>query len=92
MNQPKKQTKSKPVISKQIKAKESKTDTFIRLAKPRVENVLRTLRILGNCSKRNNYEYTQEQIDKIYATLQEGLNNMINKYTPSKKEQESFEF
>lgn len=76
----------------EVKTKESKEALFLRVATPRVEKVLRTLRILGNCSNRQNYGYDQEQIDKIYTTLQEALDNMIYKYTPSKAEQEKFEF
>ena len=85
----KKDFKPKPVVKK---VKESKTDSFIRIAKPRVQSVLKTLRILGNCSNRANYNYTQEQTDKIFETIQEALNTTEAKFTPSKKEQEAFEF
>lgn len=79
----------KPIVKKN---KESKTDSFIRIAKPRVQSVLKALRILGNCSNRNNYGYSTEQTDKIFETIQEALNNTVAKFTASKKEQEAFEF
>ena len=71
---------------------ETKTEIFIRLAKPRVERVLKALSILSNCSNRSNYEYTQEQIDKIFNTLNEAIIETEKKFTKSKKEAESFEF
>lgn len=86
-------SKNKPVIIKPVsKVKESKAERFLRLATKRVSSILKSLRILGNCSKRNNYEYTSEQIDKMFESLQVALNNTEAQFTPSKKEQESFNF
>lgn len=72
--------------------KESKTDTFIRIAEPRVKSVLRSLRILGNCSNRNNYEYTSEQVNSMFESITQALMDTEAKYTKSKSEQESFSF
>lgn len=72
--------------------KETKAELFNRLAKLRVEKVLRSLRILGNCSNRSNYSYTQEQIQKIFSTIHTAVDNIAMKFSKSKKEQESFEF
>ena len=72
--------------------KESKTDTFIRIAEPRVKAVLRSLRILGNCSNRNNYEYTQEQVNSMFENITQALMDIENKFTKSKTEQEAFKF
>lgn len=86
-------SKNKQVVVKPVsKPKESKTELFIRLATKRVGSVLKSLRILGNCSNRSNYEYTSEQVEAMFNTIQIALNNTETKYTPSKKEQESFNF
>ena len=86
-------TKSKSVIKPEVvKKKESKSERFNRLATKRVSSVLKTIRILSNCSSRSNYEYEQEQIDAIYSAIMSGIDSMISKFTPSKKEQESFKF
>jgi len=87
---PSKTTPSKVKPSKPIK--ETKEEYFLRIATPRVKKVLGSLRILGNCSNRNNYSYDQEQVNKMFATITEGLETTIMKFTPSKQEQESFEF
>ena len=84
-------TKPKPVKAIK-KVKESKSELFIRLATKRVSSVLKSLRILGNCSNRNNYEYSTEQIDSMYTKISESLDSMYAKFTPSKQEQESFKF
>ena len=83
----------KPDIKKVVKVvKESKEQSFNRLAKVRTEKVLKAMRILGNCSNRANYSYTKEQIDKISESLYESLGNMLSKFVQSKQEQESFTF
>ena len=81
-------TKTKPTKI----VKESKEAYFLRIATPRVSKVLKALRVLGNCSNRNNYSYNQEQVNEMFATITEGLETTIMKFTPSKVEQESFEF
>jgi len=91
MPTPKKDNKQ-PAKPSKPKAKESKTDIFLRLAKPRVEKVLKSLRILANCSNRSNYEYTQEQVDKICERINNATLEMASKFSKSKKEIESFEF
>ncbi len=90
---------SQPIGKKPIKkevekssVKESKSETFIRIAEPRVKGVLRSLRILGNCSNRNNYEYSQEQVELMFGSITQALINIENKFTKSKTEQEAFKF
>lgn len=51
-------------------ATESKRDRFKRLAEKRTTDVLERLRILGNCSNRGQYEYTQEDIQKIFNAIE----------------------
>ncbi len=85
-------TKKPKGVVKTPKKKESKAERFLRLGTKRVSSVLKAFRILGNCSSRNNYEYSLEQIDKMFEVLQVALNNTEVKFTPSKKEQESFKF
>lgn len=83
---------SKQSKSKTTPVKESKADLFIRLGKPRIEKVLKSLRILGNCSNKSNYEYSDEQVDKMAIRLSEALKKTILKFHDIKKEEESFEF
>lgn len=83
----KNQTKATPVKDSK---KESKSDLFVRLATQRVKKVLKSFRILGNCSSKN-YSYSQEQIEKISETLNKALEQMLSKFTPSQHEQENFE-
>ncbi len=86
----KKEATSKKVVKNS--KKESKVETFIRIAEPRVKNVLKALRILGNCSNRNNYEYLEGQVNSMFESIGQALLDTENMFTKSKIEQEAFSF
>lgn len=67
--------------------KETKRDKFVRLAENRTNKILDTLQLLGNCSNRSVYEYSQEDIDTIFNAIQQQLNEVkkrFNKTTGTK--------
>ena len=84
---PVKKTGVKKAPAKKV---ETKSEVFIRLAEPRVLKVLRAFRILGNCSNRSNYEYTQEQVNKIFDSIGNSYELLVSKFTASKEQQEKF--
>ena len=48
-----------------------KRDRFERLAYKRKDEIIEKLRILGNCSSRSSYEYTQDEIEKMFNEILE---------------------
>jgi len=48
-----------------------KADRFQRLAYKRKDEILEKLRILGNCSVKSSYEYTEEEVEKIFNEILE---------------------
>jgi hypothetical protein len=46
-----------------------KADNFRRLAEHRVSNILKTLHHVGNLSNRSNYDYTPDQVAKIFKSI-----------------------
>ncbi len=52
---------------------ESRKEKFIRLATYRTNLVLEKLRILGNLSNKTNYDYTDEDVNKIFAAVDSQL-------------------
>ena len=60
---------------------ESKKEKFIRLAEARTNKILNMMRLLGNCSNKNNYEYTDKDVQKIFNTLERELKNTKAKLT-----------
>lgn len=58
----------------------SKRDRFKRLAEQRTNAILRKIKILGNCSNRSAYEYTEEEISKIFATIEKMVKETKSKF------------
>jgi len=58
-------------------------DRFKRLAASRTRNVLRALKVLGNCSNRNAYEYTDKEIEIIFSAIEKQLRVVKNKFQGS---------
>lgn len=50
------------------KPKESKRAKFRRLAKSRLEKATKAIKLIGNLAS-SNYEYTDAEVDKIFAYL-----------------------
>jgi hypothetical protein len=50
-------------------AQETKAQKFERIAERRVNETLRAFRLLGNLADRRNYEYTSDQVTKIFSAL-----------------------
>mgnify|MGYP001472608439 CR=1 FL=1 len=56
--------------------KQKKRDKFIELAESRVKKTITNLRLIGNLSRKNNYEYTDEDVKKITSVLDKELKNV----------------
>lgn len=62
-------------------------DRFKRLATTRTNIILRRLKVLGNCSNRNIYEYEEQDIDKIFSEIERKVKETKAKFHfPKKKE------
>ena len=72
---------------------EEKHNTFLRLAKPRTQKVVRSLKILGNCANKGSYDYTHLEIVKIFDYIQKALDETKDKFQRKiNAEKELFDF
>lgn len=69
---------------------ETKRERFVRLAEARTNKILEMLRLLGNCSSRSNYDYTDEDIKKIFGALEKELKNTKNRFLGFESKEERF--
>ena len=60
--------------------KESPHERFVRLATKRTNSVLERLRVLGNCANRSIYNYSDDEIEKIFATILRELQDVKAKF------------
>lgn len=73
--------------------KETKKEKFVRLAENRTNEAIKKIRLIGNLSNRNNYEYDTSQVNKIIDTLEDEIRDLKQKYkNESDKKQKPFKF
>jgi len=64
-----------------------KKERFKRLATYRTNEILKRLKVLGNCSNRNTYSYTAEDVNKIFTEIDRKVRETKAKFTfPQEKE------
>ena len=49
---------------------ETRTERFRRVATRRTNDILNRIRVLGNCSNKSSYSYTEEDIRKIFSAIE----------------------
>jgi hypothetical protein len=62
-----------------------KIEKFERLAEKRMVDVIKKIRLIGNLSNRNNYEYTDEHIEYIISTLEREIKELKRKFMDENK-------
>jgi len=62
------------------KESESKNLRFKRVGAARTNEVMERLRILGNCSNRGVYEYSEEEIGKIFTEIEKAVREAKSRF------------
>lgn len=65
---------------------ENRSDRFKRLATRRTNAVLDKLRLLGNLSNKSNYDYTEEDLRKIFSAIDEDLKRVKARFSLTHKQ------
>jgi ABC-type Fe3+-hydroxamate transport system substrate-binding protein len=63
----------------------TKKDNFKRLAEARTEKVLAMLDLIGNLSNKSFYEYTDEEVEKIFKAISKSVEENKNKFKKDKE-------
>jgi len=58
----------------------NKRDRFLIIAENRTGNILKHLKLLGNCSNKSNYEYTENEVKLIFKAIDEQLKITKSKF------------
>ena len=67
--------------------KETNRERFKRLATLRTNTVLRRLKVLGNCANRSAYEYSEDEVNKIFSEIERKVREVKAKFHfPKNKE------
>lgn len=57
-----------------------KREKFVELAEKRVTRAIKDLRLIGNLSNKNNYAYTDSDIQKITSAIDQEVKNLKSKF------------
>lgn len=49
---------------------ETKREKFVRIAEARTNKIIDMVQLLGNCSNSATYEYTDADVEKIFAAIE----------------------
>ena len=60
---------------------DKRKDNFKRLAISRTNEVLKRLKILGNCSNRSHYDYSEEEVSKIFSEIDKKVRETKAKFS-----------
>ena len=66
---------------------ESRGEKFKRLAILRTNAVLEKLRLLGNLSNKANYDYSEEELRKIFSAIDSQLRNVKSLFSKGSKKE-----
>ncbi len=69
---------------------ETKRERFVRIAEARTNKILEMIRLLGNCSSKSNYDYTEEDVREIFGALERELRNTKNMFLGVEAKEEKF--
>jgi len=59
---------------------ESKSERFVRIAEARTNKIIDMIQLLGNCSNRATYDYSKEDIKKIFNAIETELRVAKSKF------------
>jgi hypothetical protein len=70
-----------------VEKKETRSERFKRSATARTNAVLKRLKVLGNCANRQRYEYSEEDVEKIFTAIEQTMVGVRRMFYFPKKDQ-----
>lgn len=67
----------------ETKKKETKREKFVRMAEARTIKIISMVRLLGNCSNRLAYEYSDKDVTKIFNAIESAVSDAKKRFKSS---------
>ena len=67
---------------------DKRRDNFKRLGAKRTNELLRRIKILGNCGNRSHYDYTEEEVNKIFSEVEKKIREAKAKFSFPNRDKE----
>jgi hypothetical protein len=72
------------------KNKDTKRQRFIRIGERRVNKILDDLESLGKCSNKRNYQYSDEDVKKIFKAVEDKMKSIRGLFSDLEKKKDHF--
>ena len=69
---------------------ENKHDRFVRIVEARTNKIIDMIRLLGNCSNKGTYDYSKEDVRKVFAAIENELRVAKAKFDSSSDDSVKF--
>ncbi len=69
---------------------ETRRERFKRIAGARTNKILDMVKLLGNCSNTGNYEYSEDDIKKIFSAIESELKNAKAQFSKQSSKNKKF--
>ena len=67
------------------KRNEGRSERFRRIAENRTNQILRVIKLLGNCSNKSSYSFTEQEVDNIFSAIGKELKQAKARFTFNRK-------
>ena len=67
-----------------------KRENFVKLVNKRVNNALKKISLVGNLANKNNYEYSENDVNQIFKALENEIKDCKSKFDDQSKKQNKF--
>lgn len=67
-----------------------KKERFKKVAETRTVKILKMVELLGNCSNKNNYEYSDAEIKKIFDAIEKQVKETKKRFEKTARKKEKF--
>lgn len=57
-----------------------KRERFVKIAENRTNKIISMIKLLGNCSNKNNYTYTDDDVKQIFSAIDQELRITKSKF------------
>ena len=69
---------------------ETKNEKFVRIAEARTNKIIDMIRVLGNCSNKATYDYSKDDVRKIFTAIDNELKAAKAKFDSSSEDSIKF--
>lgn len=69
---------------------ETKNEKFVRIAEARTNKIIDMIRLLGNCSNKATYDYSKDDVRKIFTVIDNELKAAKAKFDSSSEDSIKF--